>query len=531
MKAGKGTYYNPFGQSLHYVVTSDLMGARPLDILGSLPTPISVHAFMRPYHFLLALAPLATLIFAACQDDSTTAPPSVVIPDSTEPVVYSKHIDPIFARSCGSAGCHRNGDAGGGLSLDSWQSVMTGSTSYGAEVVPFSPERSHLFRHINIDTTLGPIAFPHMPLSRDPLPRAHVMTIRRWIADGARNDAGDIWLGDPSRPRLFVTNQSEDVIAVIDVGAEQLARYIDVGVRSGGNPESPHNVVLSPDGAFIYVNLIATGIIEKYDARTFERLGSTSVGSSPAQITVSHDGRRLYVSNFDLTLQQRFIVAVDAASMQVTDTIIDVGDAPHGVVLSPDGETLITTNALGDDLSIIDVGTLEVTKRIPASPGNPLPPGTKAKLEPYQGEFTADGRYFWFTCRGAAQVRIMDMQAGMVIDSIPVATRPLIPAFRPDYREYWVPGQSSGSVSIIDPSTRQVVATINGLEKQPHAVAFTSDGRLAFISCENQNGDAHHPTAGTQIVPGKVYVVDVGSRTVRRVIEVGGFAAGMAIGH
>ncbi len=484
---------------------------------------------MRPSHFFLLLAPVATVLFTACQEETTTAPPVVIVPDSTEPVVYSKHIEPIFAASCGSAGCHRNGDVGGGLSLDSWQAVMTGSSSYGAEVVPFSPERSHLFQHINIDTALGPIAYPHMPLSRDPLPRDYVLAVRRWIAEGAKNDAGEVSLGDESRPRLFVTNQSEDVIAVIDVAAERLTRYIGVGVRSGGNPEAPHNIVLSPDGAYIYVNLIASGMIEKFDARTFVKLGSTAVGTSPAQITVSPDGGRLFVSNFDLTLQQRFVLAVDASSMRVTDTIADVGDAPHGATLSPDGSVLITTNALGDDLTLIDAASLEITKRVPASPANPLPPGTKAKLEPYQGAFTADGRFFWFTCRAAAQVRILDVQAGVVIDSIPVAARPLIPAFRPDYREYWVPGQSAGSISIIDASTRQVVATISGLDKQPHAVAFTSDGRLAFVSCENQNGDAHHPTAGTQVVPGKVYVVDVGARAIRRVIEVGGFAAGVAI--
>lgn len=407
---------------------------------------------------------------------------------------------------------------------------MTGSPAYGAEVIPFWPERSHLFQHINIDTSLGPITWPHMPLSRDPLPRNYVTTIRRWIAEGARNDDGTVALGDKTRPRVFVTNQSEDLVAVIDLATERLARYISSGVRSGGNPESPHNIVFSPDGAYIYVNLITTGMIEKYDARTFERLGSTLVGANPAQISVTTDGRRLFVSNFDLTLTQRFIVLVDAATMTVTDTIADVGDAPHGVVISPDGTMLITTNALGDDLSIIDLSTLEVAKRIPASPGNPLPPGSKARLEPYQGEFSSDGRYFWFTCRAGGQIRVLDMQRGTVVDSIAVAPRPLIPAFTPDGREYWAPCQGGDEVSIIDVSTRQVVASVKGLEQQPHAVAFTADGRTAFVTCENQKGDSHHPTAGTVVVPGKVYVVDVALRSIRRVIEVGGFAAGIAVG-
>lgn len=444
--------------------------------------------------------------------------------------MYSKHIAPIFANSCSSSGCHFNNDKAGGLGLESWESTMAGSDVRGSEVIPYSPERSHLFRHINTDTTLAPIAYPHMPLSRDPLPREQVRTVHRWIAEGAKNDVGTVSLGDPLRARVFVTNQSEDVISVIDLATERVARYISAGVRTGGAPEAPHNVVLSPDGSYLYVNLISSGVIEKYDARTFARLGSAVVGASPAQITVTPDGTRLFVSNFDLTLAQKFIVAVDASSMTVTDTIADVGNAPHGAILSPDGTILIATNALGDDLCIIDAATLEVKHRIPASPGNPLPPGVKALLEPYQGEFTDDGRSFWFTCRAGAQVRILDLVSLQVVDSIAVAARPLIPAFTPNQSEYWTPGQGASQVSIIDVGSRRVVATIGGIDKQPHAIAFTRDGRTAFVSCENQTGDAHHPTTGTSVVPGKVYVIDAATRTIRRVIEVGGFAAGIAIG-
>ncbi len=472
-----------------------------------------------------------TILVASCTGDPPAAPPEIIIPDSSQPILYSKHVAPIFARSCGSSGCHMNGDDGGGLKLDTWEPVLEGSTSYGAEVIPHWPERSMLFQHINIDTLLGPVALPHMPLSRTALPRDQVLTIRRWIGEGARNDAGDVALGEASRPRVFVTNQSEDVVAVIDLATERVARYIAVGERSGGSPEAPHNITLSQDGAYAYVNLIAGGSIEKYDARTFARLGSTAVGSSPAQITITPDGSRLFVSNFDVTLRQRWIVVVDASSMAVIDTIADVGDAPHGVVLSPDGRIVITTNALGDDLSVIDVGTLEVVERIPASPDNPIAPGTSPQLEPYQGEFTRDGRYFWFTCRAGAQVRILDVGARRVVDSIGVATRPLIPSFTPDGREFWAPGQANGQISIIDVETRRVTATISGLATQPHAVAFTSDGRAAFVSCENQKGEGHHPTSGASVIPGRVYVIDVPTRSIRRVIEVGGFAAGIAVGR
>lgn len=466
-------------------------------------------------------------MLASCSQVPPAAPARVVIPDQGAAIVYSQHIQPIFQNSCANSGCHLSGDHGGGISLESWASVMEGSSSYGAEVIPFAATKSHLLQHISTDSTIAPLVFPRMPLGRNPLPIEQIQLIRRWIDEGAKNDAGDVSLGEASRQRIFVTAQSEDKVTVIDAATQRVARYINVGTRSSGDPESPHNITISPDGASLYVNLIVAGTVEKYNARTFEKLGATAVGSSPAQIAVTADGTTLFVSNFDVTLRQQFIVVVNTVTMTTTDTIYDVGNAPHGVVISPDGKFLYTTNALGDDITVINVATHEIIARIPASPGAPLPPGNKALFEPYQGAFTKDGAYFWFTCRAASQVRLLDVALGRVVDSITVGSRPLIPSFTPDGVEFWVPSQSSNTISIINVADRKVIATISDLNEKPHAVAFSTDGRTAFVSCENQNGTGHHTVA---IAPGKVYVIDVATRKIERTIETGRFAAGIVVG-
>ncbi|MDB5033575.1 MAG: hypothetical protein JWQ98_816 [Chlorobi bacterium] len=472
---------------------------------------------------------LSGALLASCKD-TPAAPPAVVIPGDNEPIIYSKHIDPIFKNGCGGSSCHLNGDNSEGVALNTWAQAVAGTDNYGAEIIPFSAGKSHLFQHINTDTTVAPIADPHMPLGRDPLPAEQIKLIRRWINEGAKNDAGEVYLADPGRPRIFVTAQSEDKVTTIDLATEHIMRYIGVGSSSAIKPASPHNIVLSPDHAFFYVNLINGGKVEKYDAKTFAKLGDVTVGRSPAQIAVTHDGSTLYVSNFDLTLAQRFIVRVNAATMTVTDTIFDVGNAPHGVTLSADEKHLYTTNALGDDISVINLATKEVEQRIPVSPGNPLPPGTKDRYEPYQGELSPDGVFLWVSCRASAEVRLLEMVSGRVIDSIKVGARPLIPKLTPDGLHLWVPNQGDNTISIIDVGSHAVVAGITGLKVQPHAIVFSGDGKRAYVSCENQNGDQHHPTVGSSTVPGIVYVIDVGQRKIVRTIEVGSFAAGMAIG-
>lgn len=464
-----------------------------------------------------------------CKEDPA-GPPSVIIPGDNEAIVYSRHIGPIFANSCAGSECHV-GFRAADLSLESWNTLVEGS-EFGSVVVPYAAARSHLFQHINTDTTLGPTATPRMPLSLDPLPIEQIRTIHRWINEGAQNDAGQIPLAGETRSRVFVTCQSEDMVCAIDLETEMVARYIETGTRPNETspPEATHNIALSPDGRFFYINLIAAGMIEKYNALTFEKLGEVQVGLSPAQIRVTDDGSTLYVSNFDLTFQQEFVNRVDAATMTSTAQIDIEGKAPHGVTLSKDERYLYTMNAGSDDISKVDLTTNEVVQRIPIVPGAPPAPAGQAQHEPYQSEIASNGLMF-VTCRKSGQVRVVDLEAGVVIDSINTGSRPLIPALSPDGRELWVPNQGTNTVSIIDIETRQVIKTISNLPSQPHAVAFTSNGSRAFVSCENQAGgeNLHHPLQGTDVVPGIVYVVDANTRTVTRTIEVAGFAAGIVV--
>lgn len=485
---------------------------------------------MQAVRFLLLLFfVLGFITIIGCKEDPT-GPPQVVTPGDNEEIIYSKHIHPIFANSCAGADCHV-GDRAADLSLESWERMVEGS-EFGSVVVPFSAHRSHLFQHINTDTTLGPFATPRMPLSLDPLPIEQIKTIMRWINEGAKNDAGEIPLAGETRPKIFVTCQSEDMVCAIDLETEMVARYIETGSRPNETspPEATHNIVLSPDERFFYINLIASGVVEKFDAQMFEKLGEVQVGLSPAQIRVTDDGSTLYVSNFDLTFQQEFVNRVDAATMTNTTSIDIEGKAPHGVTLSTDERYLYTMNAGSDDISKVDLTIDEVVQRIPIVPGSPPAAAGAAQHEPYQSVIAPNGLMF-VTCRKSGQVRVVDLIQGKVVDSIVVGSRPLIPALHPNGKELWVPNQGSNTVSIIDVETHQVIATIPGMLAQPHAIAFTASGDRAFISCENQAGgeNLHHPLEGTDVVPGIVYTINTNARVITKVIEVAGFAAGIVI--
>src|SRR5688500_10347118 len=109
---------------------------------------------MRFINYLLT--GIAVLV-AGCSEEAIVGPPG-----PNDPIIYSKHIQPIFASNCATSGCHVGTNAQNHLSLETWDKVMSGS-DFGAVVIPFNGRKSHLLQHINTDTSLAPMAFPTMP--------------------------------------------------------------------------------------------------------------------------------------------------------------------------------------------------------------------------------------------------------------------------------------------------------------------------------------------------------------------------------
>ncbi|MEX1276450.1 MAG: c-type cytochrome domain-containing protein, partial [Bacteroidota bacterium] len=170
-----------------------------------------------------SVALVAAVALLGCQQDLPIAPDY----DNIRTIVYSRHVQPLFDQSCSSGGCHNSGSAAAGLKLDSWENVFRGS-EHGASVIPFRSRKSHLIFHVNRDAAVAPVANPPMPPDR-PLSPAEVRFLIRWIDEGAKNDAGDAPLERPRLGKVYVTNQADDEVAVIDIESQLLMRMVPVG--------------------------------------------------------------------------------------------------------------------------------------------------------------------------------------------------------------------------------------------------------------------------------------------------------------
>jgi len=455
---------------------------------------------------LLSIA-LAALLAAGCGGDDPAAPTG---PPGA--VTFSGSVQPILNRSCNAADCHGSVNPGSDLELTSWANVIAGSR-FGEVLIPFRADESHIITHMTGE------ALPRMPLSRDPLPDSEVETIRQWVAEGARDDAGDIPYAD-SRNKIYLVNQGSDVVTVIDTDALLVTRLIDVGVTTA--IEAPHNIHIDRQRQFGYVSMLATGELVKFDVAADTVLARGPAGASPAHPITSPDGSRVYVTDWGASM----LHVLDTASMTMIYSLAfppGIGTNPHGLTITPDGRYLLSAHESGDAVFRIEVGESADDAEMTVIP---LTSGSE-RLRPFMVMPDPQGQFAYAPCHLTGDVRVIDIAAAQVVAVIPIGGSPISEAISPDGRWLYVANWGKNAVDVIDTQDWSLAATISndGREEpvfaRPHAAAFTADGRHAYITNENTNGlyPQHHPsqTGGSD---GNVAVIDVATRLVVKLIEV-----------
>jgi len=117
-------------------------------------------------------------------------------------VTFDDNIKAIFRSRCSR--CHNNDRHRGGLSLDTYATVMEGAST-GEVITPGNPDDSRLFQ------LASQIDDPKMPPSGDPLSDADLALIRKWIKEGAPQNSGS---------KVMVAKQTEVKKVPVYVAAE-----------------------------------------------------------------------------------------------------------------------------------------------------------------------------------------------------------------------------------------------------------------------------------------------------------------------
>ena len=150
---------------------------------------------------------------------------------------------------------------------------------------------------------------------------------------------------------IYVTSEIADMVHVIDTELGIVTDNVIVGTR-------PRRFALTPDGAELWVSDELSGtvtIIDRATNQVIEQIsflppGFRQVDVTPVGILISDDGATMYV-----TLgRANHIAYVDVATREITGYTL-VGARAWGLAFSADRRYLYVTNGLSDDMSIIDL--------------------------------------------------------------------------------------------------------------------------------------------------------------------------------
>ena len=470
------------------------------------------HFGSSPANLFFTFLFLSFLLFTACSHD-------IIDYASVEQISYSRHVQPIFKQNCLSSGCHNSTDRANGLDLTSWESLIRGS-DYGAVIISGHAHHSHLVEHLEGE------AEPRMPLNRKPLPAEQIEFIARWVEEGARNDAGQRPYENITK-KVYVSNQGDDLISVISVEHNIVTRLLEVGDSPA--LDVPHNLFIDPQKRFLYTSLIGSGEIWKFDVLTDTFIGKAPAGNASANVVVSPDGSKAYVTNWDITNPNgRAVQVIDTATLTKLQQI-NVGLAPHGISFSHDGKLIYVTNYFSDSISILSAAdNTEIARVLLAPDVNPV---RSSKYQPLQVALTPDDKLAYVTCYASEEVRVIDTVTKTVIAAVRVGKSPFLLEVTPNGQFVYVANQQSNNMSVIRVADNQVIATIESPAfANPHGIAFTSDGRYAYVTNENLSGNynPHHPTehGGNN---GNVLVIDTATNRVIKIIEVEVDPTGVAV--
>ena len=210
-------------------------------------------------------------------------------------VSFYRDVRPILQKRC--QGCHQPLSQGGKLILTSYEAFKAGGSS-GASFVPGRPDDSAIMRYI----TGNP---PNMPKGQKPLETTQVEIIRRWIAEGAKNDTPA--LRDPIDQDHPPTYASPPVITALAYSPdgktlavsgfrEVLLHHADgsgLAARLVGKSSRINSLAYTPDGKILAAvggSPARFGEVQFWDTATNRPLNA---------IQVTYD--ELYGASFDAT--------------------------------------------------------------------------------------------------------------------------------------------------------------------------------------------------------------------------------------
>jgi DNA-binding beta-propeller fold protein YncE len=323
-------------------------------------------------------------------------------------------------------------------------------------------------------------------------------------------------MGQSPSPKLYVCNQGEATVSIIDMESMAVETKVDLKERGFSENAKPHHVLAEPDGSHWYVTLIGANTILKFNAnnKIVDRLDNFEV---PGLLSLAPKEDILYAGrSMSAVNPPKSLGMIDRSSMEVMKRVNTFFPRPHPLAVRPNGDYTFIASLATNQLMGINTETQETKlTRLGGTTQTPV-----------QFAMTPDGSRLIAGGQKTGELLIFDATQApelSVVDTLGVGKQPWHPVISRQSGMAYVPNKMSHSVSVVDVNNAAVEATIRGDGlAQPHGTALSADGTHLFVSNNNREG-TYEPSGEN----GTVTVINTDTKEIEKVIEVGKYPTGI----
>jgi YVTN family beta-propeller protein len=315
--------------------------------------------------------------------------------------------------------------------------------------------------------------------------------------------------------RMYVCNQGEATLSVIDVATNTLVETIDLQELGFSKNAKPHHVMADADGSHWYVTLIGENKVLKFN-RDNELVDETEL-EVPGLMAMHPKKDILYVgrSMSAVNPPQSFVV-VALGAMKVEKEVDLFFSRPHALATSPDGKFTYIAGLSANQILARNNDTEETELTMLDGNNHVL---VNFAISP-------DGQIMVATGQVSGKLLVFDLSNPLtpkLTDTISVNAQPWHPVYSPDGKRVYFGNKGTHTVTVVDMENKKIEKVIkgNGLA-QPHGAALSEDGKYLYVTNNNMDG-TYKPEGSSEEDghTGTVVIINTETLTIEKVIETG----------
>jgi YVTN family beta-propeller protein len=281
--------------------------------------------------------------------------------------------------------------------------------------------------------------------------------------------------------RILQTNSGADNIHVIDPATHTVVGEIK------GVPIN-HGAAAAPDGSRFYFSSEAEQTLHVVDGKTLQVTKKIPLTGRPNNISISRDGRRVYVG---IVSAPGAVDVIDTTTLEKVKSIPTKGGI-HNVYVTPDGTQIVAGSIAGRLMTVIDQKTEEPVWTLFEEGVRPLafevnPNGSTKRAFVQISNLHGFAVVDWAQRKEVARITLPDDIPAENVDKGPFNASPSHGlGVAPDQRTLWVTSRPNARVYAYSLPDLKLLGAVD-LAGRPDWVAFTPDSKFAYISTENRD--------------------------------------------